>query len=65
MRNYELTIVLDGKATSAKKKSMAGKIEKLVKDLKGKIVKNDDWGKKDLAYKLGKSDTGVYHIFAF
>jgi small subunit ribosomal protein S6 len=63
MRNYELVIVLDGKATAAKKKTVTEKIEKLVKELKGKVGKIKDWGTKDLAYKIKKSTTGAYLIF--
>ena len=63
MRNYELVIVLDGKATSAKKKAVTGKIEELVKTLKGKVGKIKDWGVKELSYKIGKSTSGAYLIF--
>ncbi len=63
MNKYELTIVLDGKATSAKKKTIQSLVEKIVELGKGKIGKVEDWGVKDLAYKLGKSATGVYLHF--
>lgn len=63
MRNYELVIVLDGKATAAKKKTVMEKLEKLVKSLQGKLGKAKDWGTKDLAYKLKKSVTGAFLIF--
>jgi len=61
--NYELTIVMDGKSTPAKKKTAGEKIEKLVKTNKGKIVKSDDWGSKDLAYTIGESDTGSFMYY--
>lgn len=60
MRNYELTIVLDGKSTPAKKKSVGKSVEDLIKTNKGKVKKMDDWGKKELAYTMGKSVTGIY-----
>ncbi|HWA51691.1 MAG TPA: 30S ribosomal protein S6 [Patescibacteria group bacterium] len=63
MRKYELTIVLDGKATAAKKKSVQERIEKLIKEAKGKTDKVKDLGTKDLAYKIGKSETGAYLMF--
>ncbi len=63
MRNYELVIVLDGKVTSAKKKSFIEKMEVLVKEIKGKTDKVKDWGVKDLAYKIDKSTSGAYLIF--
>jgi small subunit ribosomal protein S6 len=63
MRNYELTIILDGKATAARKKSVTQKIEKVVTDAKGKVGKVKDWGLRDLAYKIKKSLTGTFLIF--
>lgn len=60
---YELTIVLDGNATSAKKKAVLEKIAKLVKTHEGKVVKEEDWGKKDLAYRIKKALTGQYLYF--
>ncbi len=62
MRNYELVIVIDGKTTAAKKKTTLEKIEKLVTSVKGKVGKTKEWGTKELAYKIGKSDTGTYFI---
>ena len=60
MNKYELTVVLDGKTTPAKKKTFQELLEKLVKIAKGKIVRLDEWGVKDLAYKIGKTATGLY-----
>ena len=63
MSKYELTIIVDGKVTAAKKSSIKEKVEKLIESFKGKIVKTNDWGKLELAYKLGKVDSGVYLFF--
>ena len=63
MQKYELTLVLDGKASAAKKKVATELVEKVVAISKGKIGKVEDWGTKDLAYKIGKSATGVYLHF--
>jgi small subunit ribosomal protein S6 len=60
MANYELTLVLDGKTTAAKKKSQTESVEKIVKILDGKIVKTEEWGVKDLSYKIGKSEAGLF-----
>lgn len=63
MRNYELTLVLDGKATTAKKKTQQESIEKIVNTLKGKVVKFEDWGLKDLASPIGKNTSGIFLHF--
>jgi small subunit ribosomal protein S6 len=60
MNNYELTVVLPGGATSAKKKNVLGRIEKLIKTGKGKITETNDWGKLDLAYEIEKQNEGVF-----
>ena len=63
MENYELTVVLDGKTTSVKVKVFKERVEKLLSVFKGKVIKVDDWGKKDLAYKIDKNTSGYYLFF--
>jgi small subunit ribosomal protein S6 len=63
MNTYELVVVLDGKATSAKKKSVIAKMEKLIKILGGKLKETEDWGVKELAYNIKKSTSGLFLIF--
>lgn len=60
MNTYELTVVLPGDTTPAKKKTASELIAKLVKVLDGKVVKEEDWGKKELAYPINKITSGVY-----
>ena len=63
MQKYELTVVLDGKATAAKKKAVIASIEKTAELLKAKLGTVVDWGVKDLAYQIEKSDSGAFiHI---
>ena len=47
MEKYELTLVLDSKATAARKKKVTETIEKIVTLLKGKLGKVEDWGVKE------------------
>lgn len=63
MRDYELTVVLAGGTTPAKKKSAIEKVEKLVATLKGKVGKVEDWGEKEFANKIGKNTSGVFLHF--
>ena len=63
MKNYELTVVLPGKLTAAKKKGALEKIEKMISTFKGKIVKSEDWGERELAYSIAKNDSGTYLYF--
>ncbi len=63
MNKYELTIVLDGKTGAAKKKKVIETLEKILTVFKGSIKESKEWGVKDLAYKIGKSETGLYLFF--
>lgn len=60
MNQYELTIVLPGKTTTAKKKSFQEKIEKVLSLSKGKIVKVEDWGERELSYPIRRNESGSY-----
>ena len=46
MNKYELNVVIDGKATAAKKKALTEKITKTVELVKGKVGKTTDFGEK-------------------
>lgn len=60
MNKYELTLILDSKATSAKKKKVTEAIEKGMKIFKGEIKNSKEWGVRELAYNLGKNGSGFY-----
>lgn len=59
MKNYELTLVLPGKAKS-KEKSYNEKIEKLVKVTDGKVSKTESWGEINLSYLIKKEKSGYF-----
>jgi len=63
MDKYELTIVLDGKITPAKRKTVIATIEKIITTFKGKIIKTEDWGEKELYQKSGKNNSGYFIHF--
>lgn len=63
MNKYELTLVLDGKSGAAKKKKVVEVLEKTIKIFEGVIKESKEWGVKELAYKIGKSETGLYLFF--
>ncbi len=62
MKPYELVVVVDGKATTAKRKASVEKVEKLITTLKGKVTETLDWGVKELAYPMKKLTSGAYFI---
>ena len=63
MNKYGLTIILEGKTSSAKKKAVLENIEKFVKILEGKMEKVIDWGIKEMFHEIKKNKEGLYlHI---
>lgn len=52
MQKYELTIVLDAKASASKKKAVSESIDKIVNISKGKVGKSEDWGLKEAGIYL-------------
>lgn len=62
-RIYELVVVIDGESSVAKKKSAQEQIERLIKVNKGKVIDFEDWGVKELAYKVKTSTTGIYLLY--
>ncbi len=63
MQKYELTVVLPGKTSAAKKKAFVEKLEKTVDAMEGKLGKLEDWGEKPLAYEIKKNEVGNYLHF--
>lgn len=63
MNDYELTMVLDPDLTSENQKKLLEKFKKLIEDGKGKVEKQDDWGKKELAYPINKKKNGAYFFW--
>lgn len=58
---YELAILYYANL-EADFKTASAKIEKMITDQGGKIVKTDNWGKKELAYKI-KQETQAIYVF--
>jgi len=60
MEKYELTLVLDADLKSEDQKKLIAKIKKTIEENKGKIEKEEEWGKKELAYPINKKKNGFY-----
>ena len=56
---YELTDLLHPDLEIELEKALK-KVEKIITDNSGSIVKQDNWGKKKLAYQIKKQDFAVY-----
>jgi len=62
MRNYEIAVVLHPDL-EIDLESTTTKVEKIITDQGGKIVKKDNWGKRKLAYEIKKQVWGIYVMY--
>lgn len=62
MKKYELTVLLHPDL-EVDIKAPVDKLRKLIADNGGKIVTEENWGKKKLAYQIKKQDFAVYIYF--
>mgnify|MGYP001594447376 FL=1 len=61
MQTYELTLVLNAALEKPALEKLLAKIKKLVTETGGKVVKEEEWGKRILAYPLKKQTEGLYY----
>lgn len=60
MQEYELTVLIHPDLEAEIEKPLE-KVRSLVKDSGGKIIREDGWGKKRLAYQIEGENFAVYH----
>lgn len=59
MKEYELTVLIHPDL-EADLETPLEKVRQIVKNAGGEITKEDNWGKKKLAYKINREDFAVY-----
>lgn len=59
MKEYELTVLIHPDL-EADIETPLTKVRDLIKTHGGEIIKEDNWGKKKLAYKINREDFAVY-----
>lgn len=62
MRTYEIVFIAAPNTTDDDLAKLNSQLDKVVTDLGGTITKTDNWGRKKLAYKIGKHDDGIYVV---
>ncbi|MGD8374036.1 MAG: 30S ribosomal protein S6 [Candidatus Woesebacteria bacterium] len=62
MRDYELIVVFHPDLEIDLEKPLT-KVRSIITDNGGEITKEDNWGKRKLAYKIRKEEFGVYVYF--
>lgn len=60
MRDYELVLIISPDLDLDGQKKVLAKIKKEIEEVKGKVVKETEWGKKELAYPIAKKTSGRF-----
>ncbi len=64
-KRYETVFILTPVLSDDQAKEAAKKFKKSITDLGGKIVNEENWGLRKLAYPIQKKTTGFYHLLEF
>lgn len=65
MTKYETVYILDPSFDEAKAGEDADRVSGWIKDLGGEVVEVQKWGKRRLAYEIGKKRDGVYTMIVW
>jgi small subunit ribosomal protein S6 len=60
LRTYEVAFIAAPNTADDDLSKLNSQIEQIIADRGGKITKVDNWGRRKLAYRIGKFDEGVY-----
>ena len=64
-KRYETVFILTPVLSEDQAKEAAKKFKKTITDLGGKIVNEENWGLRKLAYPIQKKNTGFYYLIEY
>ena len=64
-KHYETVFILTPVLSDDQAKEAAKKFKKAITDLGGKVVNEENWGLRKLAYPIQKKTTGFYYLMEF
>jgi small subunit ribosomal protein S6 len=65
MRRYETFVIIDPDLSQEQREPLIGRVEELITQIDGFLVKTDDWGERKLAYDIKKKGRGYYVRFDY
>ena len=65
MNHYETVFIMNPVLSEEQMRETVQKFKKLLKDSKAKIVAEENWGLKKMAYSIQKKKTGFYYLIEF
>ena len=63
MNNFEAVVLLSPEINSNVRSSCLKILEKLINEKSEKIINNEDWGLRDLSYKIDKYSKAFYNFY--
>ena len=61
-RSYELMLVISPEAADEQAEALKTRVKTFVTDHGGEITNEDDWGRRKLAYRIGKFTEANYYL---
>ena len=65
MRQYEMTYLISDKVNDSDLTAATGKINAIITNHGGKILGEDNWGRRKLAYPIAKQEFATYITLNF
>ena len=65
MTTYEILLLLDPETPEAHQEELVARVRTLVEGAGGTWRSHDAWGRRRLAYEIGKKAEGIYHLVVF
>ncbi|HVR44485.1 MAG TPA: 30S ribosomal protein S6 [Thermoanaerobaculia bacterium] len=65
MRTYEVLFILSPQAAEEEAQTLIGEFKQVAESGGAKLVNEESWGRRKLAYPIHKLTDGVYHLFVF
>ena len=62
MRTYEVMFIAAPNTADDDLRKLTSQLETVVADQGGTVTKTDVWGRRKLAYRIGKFDEGIYTL---
>ena len=63
MNNFEAVVLLSPEISSNVRSSSLHNLEKIITDKSGKVINNEDWGLRDLSYKINHYSKAFYNYY--
>ena len=63
MNNFEAVVLLSPELPSNIRSSCLDNLIKIINEKSGKIINNEDWGLRDLSYKIDQYSKAFYNFY--